>query len=107
MGHSLLVFPIFVILLLFQTAFPGITGKIVGTVLDQASGEPLPGVNLVLLNSYFGASSDYDGNFLILNIPPGEYDLEVTMLGYQKLTKKNIKVSVDLTTSMEIRLTET
>ena len=107
MRHSLLVFPIFVILLLFQTAFPGITGKIVGTVLDQASGEPLPGVNLVLLNSYFGASSDYDGNFLILNIPPGEYDLEVTMLGYQKLTKKNIKVSVDLTTSLDIRLTET
>lgn len=97
---------IFFIFFLTSSAFSGITGKIVGTVVDQASGEPLPGVNLVLLNTYFGASSDYDGNFIILNIPPGEYDLEATMLGYQKLTKKNIKVSVDLTTRLELRLTE-
>jgi outer membrane receptor protein involved in Fe transport len=106
MRFSHLVFVFFIIILLIQNAFPGITGKMVGTVLDQASGEPLPGVNLLLLNTYLGASSDYDGNFLILNIPPGEYDLEVSMLGYQKLTKKNIKVSVDLTTSLEILLTE-
>ena len=86
--------------------FAGTTGKIVGTVTDASSGSPLPGVNIVLAGTNYGASTDTDGNFLILNLPPGDYDVEVSMLGYQTILKKGVKVSIDLTTSLKFALDE-
>jgi outer membrane receptor protein involved in Fe transport len=85
----------------------GTTGKIIGTIFDKETGQPLPGVNLVLINTFFGASTDNDGQFLILNIPPGEYEMEVSMLGYQSVRKRHIQVRVDLTTNLTIQMSET
>ncbi len=89
-----------------STLLGGTTGKIVGTVVDQNTGEPLPAVNIVLLETFHGASTNMDGQFIILNIPPGSYDIEVSMLGYQKILKKNVKISVDLTTILNFTLSE-
>ncbi len=96
-----------VFLLLFSTSlWAGTTGKIVGKVTDKTSDIPLPGVNIILKDTYFGASSDQDGNFIILNLPPGTYDVEISMLGYQTLLKKNVQISVDLTTNLDLQLFE-
>jgi outer membrane receptor protein involved in Fe transport len=107
MTLRILVFVIFVsILLPINTIFSGTTGKIVGTIFDKNSGNPLPGVNIVLNETYLGASTDLDGNFLILNVPPGSYDLEISMLGYQKIVKRGLEVSVDLTTTLSLEMVE-
>ncbi len=89
-----------------STSFAGTTGKIIGRVLDQTSAQPLPGANVVLQNTYLGASTNLDGEFVILNIPPGDYTVEVSMLGYRKIVKQNVRVSVDLTTTLEFKLSE-
>ncbi|MFZ0391196.1 MAG: TonB-dependent receptor [Calditrichia bacterium] len=84
----------------------GTTGKIVGVVVEEQSGQPLPGANILLPETRQGASTNLDGEFIILNIPPGTYTLEAHMMGYQTIIKKNVKVSVDLTTRLAFEMNE-
>ncbi|MDR3611534.1 MAG: TonB-dependent receptor [Ignavibacteriaceae bacterium] len=73
-------------------------GKISGTIKDQVTGEPLIGANIVVLGTSMGAASGVDGSYYILNITPGKYDLQVSMLGYQKIIQKNTIVNSGKTT---------
>lgn len=68
--------------------FIGLTGlvataqtyEIKGTVSDSG-GYPLPGVSIVVKNTTKGASSDFDGNFVVSNVSNGE-TLLFTYIGY-------------------------
>lgn len=84
--------------------FAGETGKIVGQVLDKDNSEPLPGVNIFLQGTMIGASSDLEGEFFIINIPPGEYIVECSMIGYQTVILENVSVQSDQTTSLFFEL---
>ena len=59
---------ILMILTLTSLTYAATTGKIVGIITDKQSGEPLPGVNVTLDDTYLGASTDISGYFLILNV---------------------------------------
>jgi len=85
--------------------FAGTTGKITGIVVDASDGSPLPGANVILEGTVIGAACDYEGNFLILNVPPGNYNLKVTMIGFTKQVVKDVLVQVDLTTRLEFEMT--
>ncbi len=93
-----------VIMLLFSLLLAGTTGKITGHVTDQKTGEPLIGCNIVLEGTYLGAATDQNGEYFILNVPPGEYNLKATMIGYQPVVVKNVRVNVDLTTRQDFEL---
>ncbi|KAB2921951.1 MAG: TonB-dependent receptor plug domain-containing protein [Bacteroidetes bacterium] len=93
-------------LLLVSYLTAGTTGKIAGTVTDGRSGEPLPGVNIVLVGTTYGAVSDFEGNFIIINLPPGTYTIRASAIGYSPLSYANIRVSVDLTTRQDFKLSE-
>lgn len=82
------------------------TGKIAGKVQDANSGEGLIAANVLLEGTGRGAATDIDGNFFIINVPPGKYNLIVQMLGYEKLTVKDIVVSVNRTSNFELELRE-
>jgi outer membrane receptor for ferrienterochelin and colicin len=82
----------------------GTTGKIVGRVTDAQSGEPLPGVNVVIEGTTMGAATDLEGRYMILNVPPGTYSLSASMIGYAKRTVTSVKVSIDLTTKVDFAL---
>lgn len=84
----------------------GNTGKIAGTVVDANSGEPIPGANIIIVGSSFGASSDINGEFYIINIPPGDYDVECIVIGYQKMVFKNVHVQSDQTTILNFKIKE-
>jgi len=100
--------PILLILcLVVQFSFAGTTGKIVGKVSDQATGEALIGANVVLLGTLMGGSADLDGNYFIINVPPGTYDLKFSMMGYTPIQIENVRVSIDLTTKINAELTST
>ncbi len=86
------------------TVFAGVTGKIEGIVTNAETGEPLPGVNVVVMNSALGAATNQDGHFVILNVPPGTYHLKASMIGYKDVTVENVKVSIDLTTKVNFSL---
>ncbi|NOX67490.1 MAG: carboxypeptidase-like regulatory domain-containing protein, partial [Chlorobi bacterium] len=45
----------------------GTTGKISGKIIDANTGDPLVGVNILILDTQLGAATDQDGFFYILN----------------------------------------
>ena len=70
------------LLLLFLITFlnAGTDGTIRGKVTDDEVA-PLPGANIYVPEIGTGAAADYDGNYIILNIPVGQYDVVCQMMG--------------------------
>ena len=93
--------------LLSGSLFGGTTGKIAGYVKDKATGEPLAGVNVVIVGTTMGASTDLDGHYFIINVPVGTYSLRASMIGYKQMTVENVKVIPDLTTTIDFKLEAT
>lgn len=85
----------------------GTTGKLTGKVADKKTGEPLPFVNITLEGTTIGAATDLDGKYVILNIPPGKYNVKFQYIGYQSIAVQNVQISIDLTTNQDAELTET
>jgi len=86
------------------TTLGGITGKIAGVIKDVASGDPLPAVNVVIEGTTMGGATDNEGYFFIINIPPGTYTLQASMVGYTVESKTGIIVNVDHTTPVDFDL---
>ncbi len=95
----------FLVLLFSATAFAGTTGKIAGHVFDKATGAPLPGVNVILEGTTIGAATNANGYYVILNVPPGKYTMKFSMIGYGEYRVKNVRVEIDLTTTINAKLT--
>jgi len=100
---------IFLLLLLIphSIALSGSTGKITGIVKDKKTGDALIGANVRLEGTNFGSSTDFDGKYFIINVPPNDYSLVVTMVGYGSAKVTGVRVSGDLTTTLDIELSET
>lgn len=79
------------------------TGSLSGTVSDGQY--PLEFVNIFLTNSQVGTYSDSNGYFEIRNIPFGPFELEVSLLGYEKTHLKGIITSRKPAESLVIHLT--
>ena len=98
------VIPLPFLLVIFGTMLSaGTAGKISGKVLDE-NGDPLIGCNIILKGTLIGTSSNEKGQFYILNVPPGNYDISASMIGYATLTIKNINVIVDLNEKVNFQL---
>ena len=74
----------------------GTDGTIRGQVKDT-EGSPLPGVQIFVPELAMGAIADQNGNYIILNLPVGSYDVKVMMIGYQTQTMKDVNVIMDQT----------
>ena len=103
------IFVSILILLLILICFSCIgfaqtTGKIAGQVIDKNTGEPLPGANIIIEGTVRGAAADNDGNFFIINITPGVYNLKASMIGYASLTVQAVRVRVNSTTNLSFEL---
>lgn len=90
-----------------STLWAGTTGKIAGVVIDKATGEPLAGANIIIEGTSMGSSTDEDGSYFIINIPPGTYSVTAIYMGYVKMTKSNVQVIVDRTTRVDFYLKPT
>ncbi len=86
--------------------FAGTTGKIAGIVTDKETGEPLPGVNIVVTGNGIntGAATNMDGYYSILNVPVGDYTLKASYMGKKTIIMKNLHVSLDLTTEVNLEM---
>lgn len=56
-------------------------GTISGTIIDETSGEVLPGVNITNTEKYTGTSSGADGSFQ-LSLSAGIHQINISMIGY-------------------------
>jgi len=88
------------------TTFAATTGKIAGKVLDKETGDALPGANIMLAGTRLGAAADINGDFFIINIPPGKYNVEASMIGYGKVMIENVQVRTNATTTLSFTLNQ-
>lgn len=86
------------------SAYAGVTGKIAGKVTDSQSGEELIGINILIDGTTMGAATGIDGTYIINNIEPGVYTLVFSGVGFQKKIVKDVRVSSDFTTRIDIQL---
>lgn len=101
---------IFVVLLILSIPtiiFAGTTGKIEGVVKDNETGEPLPGVNVIINGTTMGAATNINGYYYVINVPVGTYTITATMMGYHSKSIQNVKISIDLTTRIDFDLIST
>ncbi|MBL1213019.1 MAG: TonB-dependent receptor [Ignavibacteriae bacterium] len=82
----------------------GVTGKLKGTIKDAETGEVLIGANVMLEGTTMGAASDENGEYFILNIPPGKYNIIVSYISYQKQKITGVEILTDRTTEQNILL---
>lgn len=97
----------FILIIVGSNLFAGITGKLVGTVKDAQTKEPLVRANVLLVGTNLGAATDANGKFVILNIPPGVYSVRVSLIGYETVVVENVKIIVDQTTEINVTMKST
>ena len=68
------------------------TYSITGRVIDQQS-NPIPGVNIILLNTTIGTASDINGNYELKNLTPGIYGIEFSAIGFERQRRNRVVVS--------------
>ena len=78
---------------------------IFGHVVDKATGEHLPYVSVVIEGTTIGVTTDATGHYLIKNMTPGTYTIEVSAVGYIPTTK-SVKVVAGQTTEIKFELSE-
>ena len=85
------------------SAVPPTTGVIAGRVTRCYRGNPVPaaGVSVSVLGLTIRGSTSADGNFVLQNVPPGTYELAVSMPGYPRVVR-NVDVESFGTTEVRI-----
>jgi len=86
--------------------YPGVTGTLEGTVRDKASKQPLPGVNVVIVQTGQGAATDATGFYRITNVRAGEYEVRITIMGFRSYTAQAVRILPDLRTKLNAELEE-
>jgi len=97
-------FFLFVFIFVIEDNLFAQTFSITGKVVDQNS-NPIPGVNIIIINTNYGASSDENGNYEIANLPVGIYSIEYSAVGFEKAVSSNISLS-DKSITIDVILTE-
>lgn len=95
---------VFVLLVCAEMAFAQ-GGTLAGRVTSQPDNEPLVGVNVMLKGTLRGATSGINGEYVISNVPEGEYTVVFSLVGYQRLTRTNVRIEAGKTTRLDVALT--
>ncbi len=73
---------------MFLLVLVSASGVIEGKVVDAKTGEALPWVNVVVKGTSFGTATGSNGEFMIVNVPPGTYRIVASIIGYIPETKE-------------------
>ncbi len=82
------------------------TGVLTGTVIDKNTQEELIGATIMLDDTELGTVTEYDGSFIIENIPAGSYNVSASYVGYRPLTQYNIVVTSGNDNTVNFQLEE-
>ncbi|MDZ7260726.1 MAG: TonB-dependent receptor, partial [candidate division KSB1 bacterium] len=67
----------------------------------------LPQVDISLSGTSLKTTTDSQGKYFLLNIPPGTYIVQAKLLGYVPAQVKDIQINSDLTTVVDFKLSST
>ncbi len=104
-------FPILLLTLILifatLTIYAASVGKIKGTVTDSKIGEAIISATIMIEGTTMGARTDFDGNFVIVGVPPGTYNLLFNAVGYESVKMTDVIVNTDSTTERNVQLKPT
>jgi len=93
----------FVLYLIIGLLSAGTDGTLRGKITDS-QGVPIIGATIYIPETENGTMADSEGNYLILNILVGTYDVEFSMMGYEKKIVSDVSISMDQTRWLNISL---
>jgi outer membrane receptor protein involved in Fe transport len=79
-------------------------GRISGKVTDLETGEPLIGANVLVVGTSYGAATDVNGEYLIINLSAGTVEVKCSYIGYQSITQSDVRVTTGLTNELDFQL---
>ena len=89
-----------------------ITQTVKGKIFDNITQEPIIGASIVLLNTdpLVGTITNFDGDFLLENVPVGRQSIKISMVGYETYYANEILIGsgkqIILNVELEENLTE-
>ncbi|MCF6349315.1 MAG: TonB-dependent receptor [Flavobacteriaceae bacterium] len=97
-----------IVITVLITSFSSIAQNTIieGRIIQTGSSTVLSGISVYLESTQLGAATNGNGNYMIKNVPSGNYTLVVSAIGYFT-QKKEISVEVGETTRADFTLTET
>ena len=78
--------------------------RIDGRIVDKTTSEPLVGVNIFFSKTTLGTTSDENGFFTMSKIPGGQYELIVSMIGYE-VERESMIIEASENLTVNFRLT--
>ena len=90
--------------LFIQTVFPQkYNNSISGNIINGETNEPLPNVNIFISETFWGTSSNSNGEFRLDNLPPGQHKVVSSIIGFKVKTtylklkqNQNILITIKL-----------
>ena len=93
----------FLFLLSIQNIF-GQNGRLSGTIVDSKTGETLLGATVLIEGTNKGAAADFDGKFVINNVPAGKVTLIISYVSYTTKKIADVKIAANETTDINVIL---
>jgi hypothetical protein len=75
-----------------------------GKVTDRNTGEGLAGARILVKETGLRIYSDFEGNFVINNLRPGTYSLEVELISYHAEGVDEVAVSAGCVSTLNIEV---
>ncbi len=83
------------------------TATLVGKVIDQTSANVV-GATVAIRNTATNETrtvgTEADGQYTVSNLPPGTYDVTISMTGFRPLDEKNLELAADQTARLDATL---
>ena len=79
-------------------------GRIVGRILNAATGEPIPGAQVTVLGTSIAAVTVWTGQFDLTGVPVGRWSISIRAIGYNPKTVADTDVRPDSTIPLDVSL---
>lgn len=81
-------------------------GTLSGRITDSDFGDPLIGVNVIIVGTSSGAATDMDGRFTVPGVRAGEYTVRISYIGFETKLFTGIVIRNGETTTLNVELGE-
>ncbi|MEJ5264449.1 MAG: TonB-dependent receptor [Bacteroidales bacterium] len=92
------------ILLFFSLILQAQKGRIEGVIRDASTNEPIPFAYVIIAGTTVGTTSDLDGKYVLANLDPGFYQLQISSVGYKTYLTEDVQVVVNKVMNLDFAL---
>lgn len=82
------------------------TGTIQGTVTDALTNEPILLATISIPGTTTGTTTDVEGNYVLTDLTPGLYTVQVSYIGYEDQSRQEIQVTSARPVRLDFKLEE-